>query len=96
MVAESKTHQMVVQPDGSVTIPAEVLDRAGIKPGDEVYFWTTGQGNLSAVRLPKLTIDEIFARYGDPTITEIDWEKVREEAENDTATAFVEEMRRNG
>ena len=52
MVAETKTHRVVVQPDGSVTIPSEVLERAGIKSGDEVYFWSFGQGNLRAVLIP--------------------------------------------
>jgi bifunctional DNA-binding transcriptional regulator/antitoxin component of YhaV-PrlF toxin-antitoxin module len=96
MVAETKTRQVVVQADGSVTIPAEVLERAGIKPGDELYFWTTGQGNLSAVLLPNLTIDELFERYGDPTITEIDWKQVDAEVEEAIAQDVIEEMRRNG
>ena len=65
MVLETQTRQAVVQADGSVVIPVDVLERAGIKPGDELHVWSTGQGNLSAVLLPKLTIDELFERYGD-------------------------------
>ena len=89
------THHVIVQPDGSIRVPQEVLDRAGIKPGDEVYVWTTGRGDLNAVMLPKLTLEELIERYGDPTITEIDWPKLQAEIEEAIAQDVIDEMRRN-
>lgn len=96
MVAQTATQQTIVQPDGSVKIPSDVLERAGIKPGDEVFFWTTGRGDLKVVNVPNFTVDELFQRYGDPTITEIDWPKVRAEIEEAMVQDFIDEMRRNG
>lgn len=95
MVTETTTRPAIVQPDGSVTIPEAVLDRAGIKPGDELFFWTSGRGELDAVVFPNLTIDELFDRYGDPTITEIDWPKLQAEIEEAMAQDVIDAMRRN-
>jgi bifunctional DNA-binding transcriptional regulator/antitoxin component of YhaV-PrlF toxin-antitoxin module len=96
LATATATRQVIVQDDGSVTIPRDVLDRAGIKPGDELHFWSTGQGNLSAVMLPKLTIDELFERYGDATVTEIDWKQIDADIEEAIAQDVIDEMRRNG
>ena len=96
MATETATRQVTVQPDGSVQVPREVLDRAGIKPGDEVYFWTTGRGDLNAVMIPHLTLEEMIERYGSKEQIEIDWPKLREEAEAAAAEEFIAAMKRNG
>jgi hypothetical protein len=96
MATETATRQVIIQQDGSIQVPLAVLERAGIKPGDEVYVWTTGRGDLNAVLLPKLTVDELVERYGDPTITELDWPKLQAEIEEAIAQDVIDEMRRNG
>jgi bifunctional DNA-binding transcriptional regulator/antitoxin component of YhaV-PrlF toxin-antitoxin module len=52
MATETATRQVIVQPDGSIKVPSAVLERAGIKPGDELYLWTTGRGDLNALMIP--------------------------------------------
>jgi hypothetical protein len=98
MTTESATtnHLIVVQSDGSIKVPLEVLDRAGIKPGDEVYVWTTGRRDLNAVVIPHLTLEEMIERYGSKEPIEIDWPKLREEAEAAAAEEFIAAMKRNG
>jgi bifunctional DNA-binding transcriptional regulator/antitoxin component of YhaV-PrlF toxin-antitoxin module len=96
MVAEARTRQVVVQGDGSVTIPAEVLERAGIKPGDELYFWTTGRGDLNGDLIPDLTLDEMIERFGAKEPVEFDWPTLREEAEEEAGREVIAAMKRNG
>lgn len=92
---KNRLAQAVVQDDGSIQVPADVLTRAGIKPGDEVMFSTTGQRDLRVVVLLRLTLDEMIERYGNKEIVELDWTNVREEAEEAAAQEFIAEMRRN-
>jgi bifunctional DNA-binding transcriptional regulator/antitoxin component of YhaV-PrlF toxin-antitoxin module len=92
---KNRLAQAVVQDDGSITVPLDVLTRAGIKPGDEVVFWTTGRGDINVVMVPKLTLDEMIERYGNKEIVELDWDKVREEAEEAAAQEVIAAMKRN-
>ena len=96
MATETAMRQVIVQPDGSIKVPSEVLHRAGIKPGDEVYLWTTGRGDLNGVMIPDLTLEEMIERFGNKEVIEIDWPKLREEAEEAAAQEFIAAMKRNG
>jgi bifunctional DNA-binding transcriptional regulator/antitoxin component of YhaV-PrlF toxin-antitoxin module len=47
-----------VQARGQVTVTRDVRERAGIKPGDEVYWRVVGPGRVELVRLDRLSFED--------------------------------------
>ena len=93
MATETATRQVIVQADGSLTVPAEVLDRAGIKPGDNVVIWQSNVGDLRIHRVEYLTPAQLAVRY--PITAPIDMKTIREEWEEEAAAEVIAEMRRD-
>ncbi len=52
-----------VQARGQVTLPREIRRAIGIEPGDTIVLRVTGPGKVELGVLPRLTIDDLAARY---------------------------------
>ena len=48
---------------GQVTLPRDVRNRAGIKPGDAVHVEVLGPGRVEVTVLPRFSPRELHARY---------------------------------
>lgn len=95
MATETKVREGVVQPDGTIKLSRRALERAGIKPGDKVFCYADGPGAIVLHLVSSRSPQELFERYGDPDITEIDWAKLRAEVEEDMARDAIAELGRN-
>jgi AbrB family looped-hinge helix DNA binding protein len=90
---ESLTSIATVQARGQVTLPKEIRDAAGIKPGDRVWVRVVGHGVIEFSRLPVLTLEEILSAY--EPCPDLDIEALRLEAEEAAANEFFERMKWN-
>jgi AbrB family looped-hinge helix DNA binding protein len=52
-----------VQARGQITLPQKIREKAGIKPGDELWVHVTPSGTIEMKVLPSLTVDELVALY---------------------------------
>lgn len=62
-----RTYKMTVQARGQVTLPKHLREDLQLEPGDSVMAVPDGQGGFRLVPFKPMTIDEIYARWGDPT-----------------------------
>lgn len=84
-----------VQARGQVTIPAQVREAAGIRPGDTILFTVTGPGRGEFALIPTHEdLDHLLARFAGPGTFEAArvWEQVRE----DIARDVLEELAASG
>ena len=84
-----RTYKMTVQARGQVTLPKHLRDEMELEPGDSVVAVPDGQGGYRLVPLKPMTIDEMYARWGDPTpVTFEEVERQIQEARDE----YVEEL----
>ena len=50
-------------PDGRLTLPAEIREAAGLRPGDSVSLRVLRYGVVELRAVPRLTLEEALARY---------------------------------
>jgi AbrB family looped-hinge helix DNA binding protein len=52
-----------IQSRGQVTVPRNIREAAGIRPGDLVAFVVTSPGRVEVRALPRLTLAEALRRF---------------------------------
>jgi AbrB family looped-hinge helix DNA binding protein len=52
-----------IQERGQVTLPKQLRERAGMKPGDKVFFHYVGPGRIEVCAYPSMTMDEMIERF---------------------------------
>jgi AbrB family looped-hinge helix DNA binding protein len=52
-----------IQERGQVTLPKQIRERAGMKPGDKVFFHYVGPGRIEICTYPRMTMSEMIERY---------------------------------
>ena len=82
-----------VQSDGGILVSADLADKAGFSPGDDLLIWQAHDGDLRIRRVEYLTPQQLAERF--PITEPIDMRKLREEWESDAADEVIAEMRRN-
>jgi AbrB family looped-hinge helix DNA binding protein len=63
---------MTVQSRGQVTLPKRMRRAMNLEPGDTVIAVPDGDGTYRLEPLKRMSMDEIFARWGDPTPTTVE------------------------
>ncbi len=84
-----RTYKMTVQARGQVTLPKHLREEMELEPGDAVIAEPDGQGGYRLVPLKPMTIDEMFARWGDPS--PVSFEEVEREIQ-EARDAYAEEL----
>ncbi len=87
--AALRTYKMTVQSRGQVTLPKHLREEMELKPGDSVIAEPDGLGGYRLVPLKPMTIDEMYARWGDPT--PVSFEEVERQIQ-EARDAYAEEM----
>ena len=65
---------------GRLTLPRDIRQAAGLKPGDVVAFEVTASGRVELRALPRLTLAKVLARYRierpiDETSNRLAWQR---------------------
>lgn len=84
-----RTYKMTVQARGQVTLPKHLRDEMELEPGDSVIAEPDGQGGYRLVPLKPMSIDEIYARWGDPS--PVTYEEVERQIQ-EAREAYSEEL----
>ena len=87
--AAFRTYKMTVQSRGQVTLPKDLRVEMELEPGDSVIAVPDGQGGYRLVPLKPMTIDEMYARWGDPT--PVSFEEVERQIQ-EARDAYGEEL----
>ncbi|GEM_PF-1706294 len=81
-----------VQSRGQVTIPQEIREAAGVRPGDRLLFAAESEGEFHVVVVPqRSSLDELLERYGGgPGVVESKrlWEQVAETIARDVTRGY--------
>lgn len=91
IVAGAQRFKMTVQARGQVTLPKKLRAVLDVQPGDTVVAVPDGQGGYHIERFEPMTVDEMFARWGDPT--PVDFEEVERQIQQ-AREEFAEELAR--
>ena len=82
---------MTVQARGQVTLPKRLRVDLELEPGDTVVAVPDGQGGYRIERFEPMTLDEMVARWGDPT--PVDYEEVERQIKQ-AREEYAEELAR--
>ena len=104
MVAETARLTLTLGTDGQISIPPEISDATGIRPGGQVQLSVVGPGRFEVAaadlgeadatdEIEPMTLAEAFTRF----VVEgpVDMRRLREEWEADAADEVIAELERN-
>jgi AbrB family looped-hinge helix DNA binding protein len=75
---------------GQVTLPQEVRQEAGIRPGDILNVYVVGPGELKVEVVPRLSPAEFFEAYR--IDLPLDLDQMRQDWEADSAEQVIREL----
>jgi antitoxin PrlF len=82
-----KTFTMTMTKRGQITIPAEIRQKLGLKPGDNVVFRV--DGDSVTINPAKWTLESVF-RSVTPINCPEDFEQLIREAKEERATKYIQ------